>query len=296
MRPPAPDGLLSLLQSRRSAFAVAWRAAEEVAELAPIARSLARAKWTEADIVAALANHPVEPPEDQCRLMAAQAAQRAVAAAAEDARAEVQIVAVVLSEPPRVDVAYSGKTVRLEIKEVGSRPLLRAACLSAFLAAPKLPAPKSYDEWLTASLQSAERIEETEDASDATTERHIVETAIASLPRCEEPRRVRQHRIWLEADEETGETWAYLHQPSLLAEVLRPNHPGMTARRCCELLRDLGWEPAQIRDGAAVLRVWRGKRGDVDDRIEETEAQVASLADARARKVAEWMANGGDNG
>lgn len=291
MLPPRPDGLEKLLSSRRGAFAVAWRSIEEIGELPQIARMLARADWSPESIVSALMHHGCEPGESASERMAVAATEREQSARAEGARAEVAVVAVVLADPPLVDVSYKGKTVRLEIREVGNRALLRAACLSAFLAAPKLPGAKDYDQWLTASLQSAEHIDETEDANDATTERHVVESAIASLPRCEEPRQMRQHRVWLDADDD-GVMWAYLHQPSLLAEVLRPHTPSMTARRCCEVLRELGWEPSQVRDGEEVLRVWRGTRGDVDARIESVAAEVASLDEARNRRAAEWRKGG----
>lgn len=295
MLPPKPDGLEKLLSSRRSSFAVAWRAIEEPAELPQIARMLARADWSAEPIVAALMHHPIRPDEAVCEGIAAQAVQREAAARAEDNRSDLRLVSVVLTDPPLVDVALGDATVRLPIADVGSRAKLRSACLSAFLAAPKIPGPKVFDEWLTAALASAERINEVEDATEAATERHIVQAAIESLPRCDEPRRMRQHRVWIERGDD-GEPWAYLHQPSLLAEVLRPHNPGMTARRCCELLRELGWAPSQVRCGDEVMRVWRGKRGDVDDRIDEAEAEVASLADARARKAAEYMAGGGEHG
>ncbi len=295
MLPPKPDGLEKLLSSRRSSFAVAWRAIEEPGELPQIARMLARADWPVEPIVAALMHHPIGPDEATCERIAQQAAQREAAARAEDERSELRLVAVVLTDPPLVDVAYGSASVRLAIAEVGSRAKLRAACLSAFLAAPKLPSPKTYDEWLTASLAAADKIDEVEDATEAATERHVMESIISGLPRCDNLRGVRQHRVWLQADDD-GKTWAYLHQPSVLAEAVRPYHPGMSARRCCELLRDLGWKPTQIRDGDEIVRVWRGTR-KIDAEFEALDAEVASLDEARNKRAASWQAaDGGDNG
>lgn len=276
------------MSAQKSKFSVLWRSAQAVDDLAQIARSLASEhQWGHADISRALQSHPVAPQPPQADAMASDACRAAAASKAAELSSEVAIVAVVTAKPPLVDVRLGTQTARLEMRQVASRSLLRDACIEHFLAAPSLP--KRYDEWLTASLATAERVEAPHDSTDAEHEAWGVERCLRTLHRCESLAGTALHRAYVD---EHG--MAHISLPAVVADVIRPTMPGISTRRVTEIMRDLGWEPCKLRDGDTTVRLWRGRRGDVDTRLAADFTEIASLDTARRRREAERRSGGAE--
>lgn len=275
-----PPGLSKLTAKRDGKFAVLWRACDSIDTLPLVAASLAAMDWSVADVAASLSWHPVEPDEDAAQAMAQTAcAERAAQRAAEMAT-ELQIVAIYLSTPPQVDVRMGDKVARVAMREVGSRALLRDACLAHFLRPVGLPSAKRYDDWLALALDAAERIEAPADASEDEHERYGIEQVLLSLGLAENYGATEAQRVYVDREASA----AYIHMPALMAGKIKPAMPTMTASRVSEILRELGWEPVKIRDGAKVLRLWRGPAEHYLDREAEW-AAIEEMDEARRRRL-----------
>ena len=281
LRPPAPDGLVQLLQSPRSTFTVLWRATRNEAGLPLVASALADARWQPSDISAALQHHDCAPSGETADAIARDAAASRAAARAAEAEGTPAVVGVYLTDPPQVDIALGGTTIRIAMREILSRALLRQVCAERILTIPDLPKPNKYDEWLSAALASAPRIEAPPSASEAEHERWYIASVVASLGFAPSLAGTDTDRVYIDA--EAGS--AYLRLEPLLANRIRREYPTITARRASEVLRELGWEPAKLRDGDATARLWRASSAPFAERVAAWEAVDDTLQERSRRRV-----------